>query len=80
MRFFNDVGAFQNLLNGFKVRDEEVSVIVGHFVLQYGHQALQTHPCVDALLRQRLQHRLRLSEKVGQETVVTNTDLLSAAI
>ncbi len=58
-------GAFQYLLNGFKVWDEEVGVIVGHLVLQYGHQALQTHPCVDALLRQRLQLRLRLSEQGG---------------
>lgn len=42
--------ASQYLLNGIKVWDKEVGVIVGHLVLQYGHQALQTHPCVDALL------------------------------
>lgn len=50
------------LLDGFKVGDEEIGVIVGHLVLQHRHQTLQTHPCVDALLRQRLQLRLRLSE------------------
>lgn len=58
---------FQYRLNGFEVRDEEVSVVVGHLVLQHGHQALQTHPCVDALLRQRLQLRLRLSEQRVEE-------------
>lgn len=56
-------GAFYYLLNGFEVRDEEVSVIVGHLVLQNRHQALQAHPCVDALLRQRLQLRLWLSKE-----------------
>ena len=49
------------LLNGFKVGNEEVSVIVGHLVLQDRDQALQTHTRVNALLGQRLQLRLRLS-------------------
>lgn len=53
----------QYLLNGLKIRLEEVGVIVGHLVLEDGHQALQTHPRVDALLGQRLQLRLGLSEQ-----------------
>lgn len=55
------VGGVQYLLNGLEVRDEQVGVIVGHLVLENRDQAFQTHPCVDALLRQRLQLRLRLS-------------------
>lgn len=42
------------LLNGLKIRDEKISVIVRHLVLQYRHQALQSHACVNALLGQRL--------------------------
>lgn len=60
---FQSSCALQYLLNGFKVRDEEVRVIVGHLVLQYGHQALQAHPGVDAFLRQQLQLSCRLSKK-----------------
>lgn len=57
----NNPGVFSYLLDGLKIRDEEVGVVVGHFVLEDGDEALQTHPSVDALLRQRLQLRLRLS-------------------
>ena len=49
------------LLNGLEVGNEEVSVIVGHLVLQDRDQALQAHTGVNALLGQRLQLRLRLS-------------------
>lgn len=42
------------LLNGLEIRDEKVSVVVRHLVLEYRHQTLQSHACVNALLRQRL--------------------------
>lgn len=45
----------QYLLNGFKVRDKKVSVVVGHLILQHRHQSLQAHPCVNTFLRKRFQ-------------------------
>lgn len=43
------------LLDGFEVRKEKVSVIVGHLVLQHRDQPLQAHPSINTLLRKRFQ-------------------------
>lgn len=49
------------LLDSFKVRNEEVCVVVRHRVLQDRDQSLQPHSSINALLRQRLQLCLGLS-------------------
>lgn len=43
------------LLDGFKVRKEKISVIVGHLVLQHRDQPLQAHPSINTLLRKGFQ-------------------------
>lgn len=43
------------LLDGFKVRKEKVSVIVGHLVLQHGDQPFQAHPSINTFLRKGFQ-------------------------
>lgn len=43
------------LLDGFKVRKEKVSVIVGHLVLQHRDQPLQAHPSINTFLRKGFQ-------------------------
>lgn len=43
------------LLDGFKVRKEKVSVIVGHLVLQHRNQPLQAHPSINTFLRKGFQ-------------------------
>lgn len=52
------------LLDGLEVWNEEVSVIVGHFVLQYRYQSLQTHAGINALLGQGFQGSITLPTKV----------------
>lgn len=43
------------LLDGFKVRKEKISVIVGHLVLQHRDQPLQAHPSINTFLRKGFQ-------------------------
>lgn len=49
------------LLDGFKVGDEEISVVVGHLVLQHRHQPFQTQPSINVLLGKRFQGPVSLS-------------------
>lgn len=48
-------GSSSYLLDGFKVRKEKVSVIVGHLVLQHRDQPLQAHPSINTFLREGFQ-------------------------
>ena len=50
------------LMNGFKVRDEHVSVIVAPLALNDGHNPLQSHSSVDVLLRENFKLTTRLPE------------------
>lgn len=46
------------LLNGFKVKDKKVIVVVGRLILQHRHRQLQAHPCVSSFPWERFPHAL----------------------